>query len=119
MIRDHRDGYDYRCRKCDLCRGKRRERTATWRRSVAGTLPLGDPRHGANGYSNYYCRCEICVSGVREQKASSKLAPNDPRHGTANGYNNHYCRCQPCREAHRINWMERKERRLARRTAAQ
>lgn len=24
------------------------------------TVGDGDPRHGWNGYSNYYCRCDIC-----------------------------------------------------------
>jgi ribosomal protein S14 len=29
-----------------------------------------------------------------------KLAPDDPRHGSANGYNNWACRCRPCTVAH-------------------
>ena len=33
----------------------------------------------------------------------TKLAPDDPRHGTTNAYGNYNCRCERCRQAHRIS----------------
>jgi hypothetical protein len=62
--------------------------------------------HGASGYRNHGCRCEICRAGHRERLAryranSSLNGPTDPRHGTDNGYRNHGCRCEICRLAHR------------------
>lgn len=61
--------------------------------------------HGPAGY-NRGCRCEVCDHARRAQNAAElaarrekKLAPNDPRHGTANGYQNWYCRCDDCSAA--------------------
>jgi hypothetical protein len=39
---------------------------------------------------------------MAEPRNRSKLAPDDPRHGTANGYANLNCRCDRCKEANRI-----------------
>jgi hypothetical protein len=41
--------------------------------------------------------------------ATTKLARNDPRHGTENGYGNLGCRCERCRRAHRDDyWRNRR-----------
>ncbi len=40
---------------------------------------------------------------MSEPPSRSKLAPDDPRHGTPNGYGNHYCRCDMCKEANRVS----------------
>jgi len=36
---------------------------------MADPLPDGDPRHGANGYTNYGCRCDVCREGQRVKHA--------------------------------------------------
>jgi len=35
-----------------------------WRERVRGTEP---PEHGASGYSNYNCSCDICRAGHAER----------------------------------------------------
>ena len=73
--------------------------------------PIGgpdDPRHGTeNGYSNLYCRCDLCraawAASVKARKARRPpLAPDDPRHGLYATYSNWSCRCDRCRAA----WTE-------------
>lgn len=66
-------------------------------------LPVGDSRHGLNGYSNYRCRCEICrKSNADYQRAWRRRDREIPEHvhGTQSGYTNYMCRCRRCRKAH-------------------
>jgi hypothetical protein len=91
--------------RCDQCR--RANAVACYhlkRAREALSLPPGDPRHGENGYANYSCRCPVCKEGrrlvIRERAA--RLAPDDPRHGSASTYANHGCRCDACTEACRV-----------------
>lgn len=62
-------------------------------------------RHGRGAYSRG-CRCDVCVKantdGKRRWRASAKIEPGDPRHGTESAYRNFGCRCEPCKAAGRI-----------------
>lgn len=61
--------------------------------------------HGASGYRNHGCHCEVCTEGHRERCATQQarrvgsLQPGDSRHGTVNGYGRYDCRCVPCTQA--------------------
>jgi hypothetical protein len=95
----------------------------TNRRSVAvATYHAGRTwQHGTTGYRRYGCRCEICVTTVKEyEKARSKqrraAAGVKPRHvweHGVNGYRRHGCRCEICvtaRKADRKRQWEQNRR---------
>lgn len=80
------------------------------------TLPWHDTRHGSpNGYSNFRCRCENCVTAnsayqlpMAHTRRSKGLPPGDRRHGTDNGYTNYGCRCEECKRGRReAAWRSR------------
>lgn len=64
-------------------------------------------QHGASGYRNYGCKCNICTDAHRERhkteresrkrrlEADPSLAP----HGEKNTYLNWGCRCKECKSA--------------------
>lgn len=83
-------------------------------------LPVGDKRHGQNGYGNLGCRCDICraancatnlAARIRREGA---LAADDHRHGRPSTYANYRCRCTPCTDAHRLASYDQRARREAR-----
>lgn len=58
--------------------------------------------HGASGYRNYACRCEICTRGNTERartERANRRGKTPPKHGLY-GYGNYGCRCDICSEAH-------------------
>lgn len=79
-------------------------------RGVKGTIT-----HGASGYSNQGCKCEVCTAGNRDYHRSymartGRVLPRaaylrivrafPPPHGTESRYARpHYCRCDDCRAA--------------------
>lgn len=73
------------------------------------TLTPDDERHGTpNGYSNFGCRCEACVTAnsayqlpMAHTRRRGGLPPGDRRHGSDNGYTNYGCRCDECRVGRR------------------
>jgi len=72
-------------------------------------LPEGDRRHGTNGYTNLYCRCEVCKKAHREYVAKRRAErhaitvtrglPAGVRHGPST-YGNWGCRCEICTTTH-------------------
>lgn len=84
------------------------------------TLPDGDPRHGANGYVGYGCRCQTCTEAdrlrhqlMRLRHKANPLPASDPRHGSLSGYVTYACRCDACTEANRAYQRARRARRAA------
>lgn len=65
-------------------------------------LPIGDSRHGLNGYCNLKCRCGVCraanAAWQREARKRRKaaLGTSAIQHGTRSTYQNYGCRCRPC-----------------------
>lgn len=61
-------------------------------------------KHGASGYSNWGCRCDVCTAAHSakmrraRQVRIQKMLAGDPAvpHGTASGYVSWGCRCDPC-----------------------
>lgn len=73
-------GYtNHKCR-CDICRNANREQRASarafWRKERTQMRAAGFEHvvvgitHGISGYTNYSCRCNVCVSTNRTRKAS-------------------------------------------------
>lgn len=76
--------------------------------------PEGGFMHGASGYDNYGCRCDVCREGNREKQKRLRENNREERqlidgvwvhplapHGTRNGYQYYKCRCGACTEAAR------------------
>lgn len=64
-------------------------------------------KHGASGYTNWDCRCDICSAAhtaklkkARESRiARMKAGSPDVPHGTSSGYMSWNCRCDACMAA--------------------
>lgn len=76
--------------------------------------PPEEFQHGASGYDNYGCRCDVCKEGNRNKQKALRERNSEERqlvggvwihplapHGTLNGYQYYKCRCGPCTEASR------------------
>lgn len=74
--------------------------------------PEGGFTHGASGYDNYGCRCDVCKEGNAAKQKRLRESNRDERvlingvyvhpfapHGTRNGYQYYKCRCGPCTQA--------------------
>lgn len=86
------------------------------RRELNRATPFDQIPHGANGYSNYDCRCETCRAAnatrqreyVAEQKRDGVRSHGTP--GYAAG-----CRCEVCRSAKSAQAARYRARRKSRR----
>lgn len=94
-----------------------------------GRAPNGSFTHGASGYTNYDCRCDICRKGnterhklwtwiagrnrPREQYLAERY-PEPPPHGTVTRYGKKWrCRCDECRTAATAARREHRQRTAA------
>lgn len=64
--------YTYKCR-CTKCRKAAREYMRTLRAQLKAA-PGSEIPHGASGYENYGCRCEICIRGKKRSRRKQYLA---------------------------------------------
>lgn len=62
--------FTQKCR-CAKCRKAAREYTRTWREKNKA-LPKTKIPHGASGYLNYGCRCEICSTAWLSQRKEQR-----------------------------------------------
>lgn len=59
---------------CDACRAARATAEQARRVARAARTPFWLIPHGANGYTNYNCRCPVCRKANRELAASRRRA---------------------------------------------
>lgn len=63
-------GYDQGC-PCERCKQAHADRAAR-RRRRRRWVPFDQIPHGANGYTNYECRCDDCIEGHRVERADER-----------------------------------------------
>lgn len=72
--------------------------------ALAALVPFEDIPHGRNGYSNYFCTCDVCKAAwaayVHDQRIRRSLTPFDQIPHGEGGYTNYRCRCDVCRKGH-------------------
>jgi hypothetical protein len=77
--------------------------------------------HGASGYTNDGCRCDVCRAAntarcarrTEERRRELWEDPTLAQHGRASTYTNWGCRCEPCTEAIAAKLREYRQRKAA------
>ena len=103
-----------RCEGCRAANAARHRKLRADRRSRGATPNV----HGSTGYSNYGCRCDVCVeawrlrcnasdAAARKRAEERRISGEEPPEHGVRGFAYYGCRCEVCTSAHREDYRRR------------